>query len=495
MNHTIYSIKKNITFRIITFIIVISIAITVIASVLISTNNYKELNNGKLKDLELFKLSYSEVILKHTFDLDKKKLDLILEGVLNAKEISYIKITEISKNNTSLKNIIAEKGKEGNLKVEFDLYYDAYIKDYNHFLRVDAAAKLIPFNKYIINDIENSILETLLITVPLSVFIYLILYFFVIRHIVVASKFFSDFAIYSPSDKLHFSRIRYLTSSKDEIGVLENSINLMRKNMLDYAKQKEDSEAQLIKNNLEILKQKEKAEESDRLKSMFLKNISHEVRTPMNAIHGFSKLLLKTDIDRNQIEKFTKNLNVSTRKLLEIFENIITLAHIESDQITLTDIIFPANKLYEHLLNEALVKAKEQDKENIDIAIFKNAALHFNLKVDYTRLHQVLSNLIDNAIKFTNEGYVHFGFFIRNNFLEFTIEDTGIGFSSDKHALAFKAFTHVHKENENTTGGLGAGLTIVGRLVQLFKGEIIIEHGAKKGTIIKIILPKTIIQE
>jgi PAS domain S-box-containing protein len=208
----------------------------------------------------------------------------------------------------------------------------------------------------------------------------------------------------------------------------------------------------------ELIAAKEKAEESDRLKTAFLHNVSHEIRTPMNAIIGFSALLNEPDYPETDRRQFIETIFQSGSQLLSIINDIVDIANIESGQVKLN--------IKEMKLNSSLRSLNEQFsyKEKTDsISINLDTGLpddQASIMTDSTKLIQILSNLINNAIKFTKEGQIDFGYILKDGKLEFFVKDKGIGIPPEYHDRIFERFFQVDHLVSRKFGGTGLGLSI-----------------------------------
>jgi PAS domain S-box-containing protein len=245
---------------------------------------------------------------------------------------------------------------------------------------------------------------------------------------------------------------------------------------------------------MELIEAKEKAEESDRLKSAFLANMSHEIRTPMNAIIGFTQLLADPNISGNKKEEFIRIITHNGQTLIGLIDDIIDIARIEAGHLTINNTECHLNVLLPELQKQYLEIVQTIGKKNIDI-ILDIPSEKIICYTDSFRLRQVLSNLIDNAVKFTSEGYIEIG--LRrtdDNKLLFYVRDTGIGIPADKVALIFDRFMQIEEADTRSYGGTGLGLTISQNLVRMLKGEIKVDSKPGEGSTFYFTLPLPILE-
>jgi len=238
---------------------------------------------------------------------------------------------------------------------------------------------------------------------------------------------------------------------------------------------------ELRKQIKELKKAKVKAEENDRLKSAFLANMSHEIRTPMNAIVGFATFLVDTKKSREDLCRYAKVIINSGNHLLNLIDNIIDISKIDASEVELSilpfDLHITINELYDFFNTKLIEKNKNQ------IVLKK----HFGcsscyIKTDETRLRQILINLIDNAIKFTELGSVEFGYDIEGQDIIFFVKDTGVGIPQSKLDVIFERFRQAEASVERTYGGTGLGLSIAKACSQLLGGSIWVDSEKDSGT-------------
>jgi len=221
---------------------------------------------------------------------------------------------------------------------------------------------------------------------------------------------------------------------------------------------------------------KEKAEKSDRLKSAFLANMSHEIRTPMNAITGFTNLLINSEITYDEKQEINDLIKASSNDLLNLINDIIDISKIEADELTINKSL--------HFVNEILSDMYKLFSQDINLKI-----KHLNLKLefdpntatiaiytDYARFRQIMNNLLNNAIKFTEVGEISFGYNQINvgnrKLLRFFVKDTGIGIQKDNLNAIFDRFNRLNDDRIKIYKGTGLGLAISKKLVNMLGGEI-----------------------
>lgn len=223
--------------------------------------------------------------------------------------------------------------------------------------------------------------------------------------------------------------------------------------------------------NLKIAKNK--AEESDRLKSMFLSNMSHEIRTPLNGLIGFSKLILSSN-SQEETKSYIAIIDSCGKQLLRIIDDILDVSKIETNQLGIFLDYFNLNDLLEDIRKIIEEQIKRSNKTNLKFEIKKgfndNADIIYS---DRHRLFQVIVNIASNAVKFTNEGFIHLSYDINEDgMLHFNIKDTGMGVPAEKQELIFNRFSQADSSISIKYGGSGLGLAIAKGIVEKLGGTI-----------------------
>jgi len=302
---------------------------------------------------------------------------------------------------------------------------------------------------------------------------------------------------------------------------LENKTKVIQCNIRDITDRKiaektlKESELKLIKQNTEYLKlnkeyisineeltnslihikkinnelsiAKARAEEADKLKSVFLSNIGHEIRTPMNSIMGFIDFLLQPGLTDEDRKEYVKIINSSSQQLFTVISDIIDISTIEAGQINIDLELVNINDL----LSELFVTYKK-------LIEAKQLSLHYScdrpneltqVKTDGNRIRQVLCNLLNNAIKFTKEGEIKFGYKLKGNFIEFFVKDNGIGIVPENHELIFQRFRKVVNSDSQKYRGNGLGLSISKALVEKLGGTISVNSELGLGSTFVFTIP------
>lgn len=224
----------------------------------------------------------------------------------------------------------------------------------------------------------------------------------------------------------------------------------------------------------------EKAMESDRLKSAFLANMSHEIRTPMNGILGFINLLNEPNLTKSQIDSYSKIINKSGYRLLNTINDIIDISKIEAGQMQVSETETCINKLLNELYSFHSPEANQKG-----LSLFFSPSLsneQANIITDSNKLHGILTNLVKNAIKFTEKGTISFGYLLKKNFIEFFVEDTGSGIPKNRIHAIFNRFEQADIEDVRVMEGSGLGLAITKAYVTMLGGEISVKSEEDKGS-------------
>ncbi len=228
----------------------------------------------------------------------------------------------------------------------------------------------------------------------------------------------------------------------------------------------------------DLVNAKNRAEESDKLKTSFLANMSHEIRTPMNGILGFAGLLKETEFSHEEHNEYVGIIEKSGQRMLNIINDIVDISKIESGQMELELIEVDVNRLLSELYSS---NKKDAEDKGIDLIYSGDIFIKELINSDEDKLHKVLSNLVSNAIKFTHEGAVTFGYEKVNDFLQFYVKDTGEGITPMQRELIFERFRQGNESLARKYEGAGLGLSISKAYIQLMGGEIWVDSEVGKG--------------
>ncbi|MEI6574950.1 MAG: ATP-binding protein [Bacteroidota bacterium] len=240
----------------------------------------------------------------------------------------------------------------------------------------------------------------------------------------------------------------------------------------------------------DLILAKDMAEESDRLKSAFLNNLSHEIRTPMNGIQGAAYLLKDSMLDANEQKVYLEIIESGVKRLLNIINNIIDISKIESGVITLSiskvNVSTQLNDLCDFFMPEC------RDKGIQFLLKMESEGSDESIETDEKKLISILSNLLENAIKFTHHGVIEFGCEKKDTRLEFFVKDTGVGISEDKKEIIFQKFRQGGESHTRDYEGAGLGLSISKAYVEKLGGQIWFESEVGKGSTFYVVLPRLI---
>ncbi|HPT21888.1 MAG TPA: PAS domain S-box protein [Bacteroidales bacterium] len=236
----------------------------------------------------------------------------------------------------------------------------------------------------------------------------------------------------------------------------------------------------------DLVATKEKAEESDRLKTAFLRNISHEIRTPMNAIVGFCSLLKEADLQKEDVNSYIDLICQSCDNLLTIITDIVDVAAAEARKGQAINKEFNVNVMLRFLYEQFRLKLDDNIRLHCELSLPDEEV---NVLSDEAKITQIITNLMDNAFKFTHEGLIEFGYFKKSDNLEFFVKDSGIGIREEYQEKIFEQFFQVETSLSGKSSGTGLGLSLSKAYADILGGDIRVESSLNEGSIFYFKLP------
>ena len=455
--------KNSIAKQLLIWIMLSSSVLTLIITsihLLVDYNNDISALDERLIQIET---SYLPAISNALWVEDDDQISVQIKGIKNLPDIVLVQLIRDG-------DIVIEQGKDNTDYSRMGRWPISYLYEGEQTVlgELHVVSDLYPVYRRLADKVLLTLVTQGTKTFIISFVILSIVYLIIGRHLTFLAKSMAKSAN-SVKDHQNIKLKGRGEKIDDELNYLVNSYNDMC-NILDSSFQK-----------LEI--EKEKAEEANRLKGEFLANISHEVKTPMNGVYGMTMLLLRTPLDKKQYE-FAKTIQRSANHMLDLLNSILDFSKIEAGKLDKDEHNFDLEEFLNDIIT--LFKPLAQEKK-LDLELVIDTKINHYVIADSTKLKQVLTNLISNAIKFTQAGVVTLKITIENSTekfyqVEFSVNDTGMGIKQDKLDTIFEKFSQADNSTTRVYGGTGLGLAISNRLVDFMGGNLQVKSQAMLGS-------------
>ena len=455
--------QKSIAKQLLIWIMLSSSLLTLIITsihLLVDYNNDMSALDARLIQIET---SYMPAIANALWVEDDAQIKIQIKGIKNLPDIALVRLIRDG-------DIVVEQGQDNTDYSRIGRWPISYLYEGQETVlgHLYVVSDLYPVYRRLADKVVLTLVTQGAKTFIISFVILFIVYLIVGRHL----TFLAQAMAKSAKSVKDYQDIKLAGKSEkadDELNYLVRSYNDMC-HVLDKSFQK-----------LEI--EKEKAEEANRLKSEFLANISHEVKTPMNGVYGMTMLLLRTPLDKKQYE-FAKTIQRSANHMLDLLNSILDFSKIEAGKLDKDEHNFDIEEFLNDVIT--LFKPTAQEKK-LDLELVIATEINHYVIADSTKLKQVLTNLISNAIKFTQAGVVTLKVTVEKSTeqfyqVEFSVSDTGIGIKQDKLDTIFEKFSQADNSITRVYGGTGLGLAISNRLVDFMGGNLQVKSQAMLGS-------------
>lgn len=267
-------------------------------------------------------------------------------------------------------------------------------------------------------------------------------------------------------------------------------IRRSKKSLQQKNKEIHTQKIKLEKLNQHLTAARKEAEKSEQLKDQFLRNISHEIRTPLNGILGFSSIIAEGNLEKEQRKQYHSYIKRNAKLLLSTIDDILDIARIRTKQVEVYRESFQVCHMMKELKEMFAMDRHRTNGENIELLLdLAHPDEDFRLYSDPTKIRKVLMIMMDNALKFTREGFVRMGYFSRDSEVVFYVQDTGIGISQEDQNLIYESFRQAESELSRKYDGMGVGLSIAKSFIETLNGNIWFDSTPGKGTTFYFSIP------
>ncbi|WP_448546587.1 response regulator [Thalassotalea fusca] len=443
-----HSLAKQLLFWILLSSSLLTLIITSIHLYIDYTNDMSAIDE-RLYQVEK---SYLPTISSALWVEDEHQISIQMEGILNLPEVVLVQLFREGKLAASKGENSTEHFREGRWPIVYQ-----FEGNEEKLGELYVVTDLAPVYAHLIDKLILTAVTQGTKTFIASLVIFYIVYLLITKHLHHLAESMSKANFNNGIPKpLSLKRKK---NKDDELNYVANAYNSMCTALADSFQRIEE--------------QKEVAERANHLKGEFLANISHEVKTPMNGVYGMTHLLLRTPLDKKQFE-YAKHIQKSANHMLDLLNSILDFSKIEAGGLQLENHEFNLAELADEVVT--IFRQSAHDK-NIELLLALNDEISYYIIGDSTKLKQILVNLVNNAIKFTEKGSVCLKVEVKHCknevcTIKFSVIDSGIGIDEDKQQHIFEKFTQAENSTTRTYGGTGLGLSISSRLVTMMDGEL-----------------------
>jgi|GEM_PF-1579014 len=423
-------------------------------------NNDMSALNERLIQIET---SYMPAISNALWVEDEEQTNVQIKGIKNLPDIALVRLIRDGEIALELGEDNTEYSKQGRWPINY-----MYEGEETLLGELYVVNDLYPLYRRLADKVLLTLLTQGAKTFIISFVILFIVYLIIGRHLTFLAKAMAESqnAIHEHQDINLPGKSSHID---DELGYLVQSYNAMR--------------AMIASSYQKLAVEKDRAEQANRLKSEFLANISHEVKTPMNGVYGMTMLLLRTPLDKKQYE-FAETIQKSANHMLDLLNSILDFSKIEANKLEKDEHNF---NLKELLNDEVLLFKSIAEEKQLKLNLLIENEIEYYVIGDSGKLKQVLSNLLSNAIKFTQTGSVTLNISVSNATkqqyqINFSVTDTGTGIEEDKLSVIFEKFNQAENSTTRVFGGTGLGLAISNRLVEFMGGELKVDSQFNVGS-------------